>query len=113
MASRSWSADPTRTTSTAAGSVRSAVCAATRVTCAPRCGGDPRERVALAPGGPVAEEADGIERLAGAARGDDDAPALEIAGQRGGTFQQEAGQLGDLGRLRQPAGPGVLAGEAA
>ena len=74
---------------------------------------DPGERVALPARRAVAEEADGVEGLAGAARGDHHPPAGEVAGQRVGPLQQQPGQLGDLGGLGQAPGPGVAAGEPA
>ena len=58
--------------------------AATSVTRRAAGGGDRGERVALPPGGAVAEEAHRVERLAGAAGGDDDVPAGQVGGQRVG-----------------------------
>ena len=66
--------------------------------------GDAGQRVALPPGGAVAQEPHRVERFAGAARADHHVPAGQVARQRVGPRQQQLGQLGDLGRLR-PAGP--------
>ena len=52
--------------------------AATRVTRAPRARAACGQRDALPAGRPVAEEPDGVERLTGAAGGDDDVPARQV-----------------------------------
>ena len=113
MASRSCSADPTRSDLDGRGIAEVGRVRRDERDRGPALRRDPCERVALPPRGPVAEEADGVERLPGAARRHDDAPPREVAGQRGGPLQEQPGQLGDLGGVRQPSGTGVLAGEAA
>ena len=98
----------TRTISTPAGSGKRDVGGDD---CDARAAGDGGlgQRVALAAGRPVAEEADRIEVLAGAAGGDDDVLAGEILRapledlQRGGV---------DLGRVGQAALAGVDAGQS-
>ena len=76
-------------------------------------GGGAGERVALLARGAVAEEADRVERLAGAAGGDDDVPAGEVGRGRGAAGQHPAADREDLGGLGQPALAGVGAGEPA
>ena len=70
------------------------------------------DRVALPAGRTVAQEADRVERLAGAAGGDDDVAAGQVVpGQAfaggGRAVQRRAGDGGDLQWVRQPAGPAV------
>ena len=55
----------------------SATLAASSVTCGPARGRGAREREAHAPGGAVADEADAVDRLAGAAGGDEHAHAAQ------------------------------------
>ena len=101
---------PTRTTLTPAGS-GSATLAATSVTSAPRATAVRRQRVALPAAGPVAQEAHRVERLAGAAGGDDDVPAREVerAARRGRARASPAAKIS--AGLGQPPGAGVGAGE--
>ena len=75
------------------------------------------QRVALQPGGPVADEPDGVEVLAGAAGRDDHPLAGEVldggAAVLVASGEQVGGQREDLGRVGQPALAGVGAGQAA
>ena len=74
-------------------------------------GGDPRHRVALLARAAVADEADRVDRLAGATGGHQHLAAGQVVGQRVVALQQQLGQRGDLLGLGQPAGPAVGAGE--
>ena len=76
-------------------------------------GGHPGHRVALLAGTAVADEAHRVDRLAGAARGDQDLDAREVVRQRIRTRQQQLGEGGDLLGFGQPAGSGVGAGQPA
>jgi hypothetical protein len=68
------------------------------------------DRVTLLAGGPVADEPDRVDRLAGASRGDHDVPPGQVVS--GMAAAQQAGRDGeDLGGLGQPALAGVGAGE--
>ncbi len=75
----------------------------------PQAGRDVRERVAHLPGRAVPDEPDRIERLARAARGDEDRPAR----QRVRTREQPERGLGDTGGIREATRAGVAAGEPA
>ena len=67
-------------------------------------GGGRRERVALPAGGAVAEVADRVERLAGAAGGDDDAPTGQVVRQRAAVARSSsAARPRRSRRLGQPA----------
>src|SRR6478609_7312067 len=79
----------------------------------PPRGSGPGEGVALEAGGPVAEEPDRVEVLAGAAGGDDHLATGEVLGGVGAAVEQPAHQLVDLVGIRQAALAGVGAGEAA
>ena len=71
-----------------------------------------RQGVALQAGRPVAQEADGVEVLAGAAGADHDRAAGQV-GSGHAARQHLAAHLEDLERVGQPALAGVGAGEAA
>ena len=103
-ASRSWAADVTRTTLAPAGSARRHV-GGHQGDLGAAGGGRRGQRVALPPGGPVAEEPDRIELLPGAARrrprpGARSGPAR--ARRRRGPAGPDATRE-QLGGLRQPA----------
>ena len=68
----------------------------------PACAGRPRERDALPARRAVAEEAHRVERLAGAAGGDDDVPAGQVLRTVG---DQRERRRRDLLGLGQPPGP--------
>ena len=75
-------------------------------------GRGPGERIALPPGRPVAEEADGIEFLPGAARADHDPAARQISRQPGDAPGEHPDRgLIELIGLGQAAGTGVGAGQ--
>ena len=109
---RSCSVVSTRTTLTPAGS-GSAVLAATRVTSAPRDGGGPGQRVALEPRGAVAEEADRVEVLAGAAGRHHHLAAGQVRACRDAAREHVDAHVVDLVGLGQPALAGVGAGQPA
>ena len=104
-------ADPTRTTSTPAGS-GSSTFAATSVTCGTACGRGRGQRVALPAAGPVAQESHRVERLAGAAGADHDAAAGQVAAAAGAQRPRATASSEHLG-LGQPARPGVGPGQPA
>ena len=76
-------------------------------------GGDAGHRVALLARGPIADEADGVDLLSGAARRDEHLDAGQVVGQRIRALEKQVGQRGDLFGLRQPSGAAVGPGESA
>ena len=87
-----------------AGRVGQLELAATRVTSGAAAGGRDGQRVALPAGGPVAEEADRVEVLAGAAGRDQHVAAGQVGGQPGGAAGQHPDRDGVEARRARAAG---------